>query len=150
MNDARQKDEQDRNLESEVKALSSHYPRRQLSPGDYERWLSDYAGDLETLAASDVRLACAIWRQGESKKMPTPGELKAACNRLHSIEQAARVIEPPPRYVPSPEEHRRVSDGFARLAESFTANRMDFRQLARRSARDASRPSRAPMAAQAN
>jgi hypothetical protein len=82
---------------SEIKALSSHYPKRARSTADEERWLMDWATDLSGFDPRDIRLVCAQWRSGESNRMPTPGELVSKCRTLVKPELARRVEPPPER-----------------------------------------------------
>ena len=107
---------------AEIKALSSHYPRRQLGMADQARWLSDYAEDLGCLSAADVRLACSVWRRGEKAKMPAPGELLALCRRMMDARPVPMRIappDPPPQYS---DEHRaKMQTALRALAEEITA-----------------------------
>ena len=120
----------------EIKALSQHYPRRQLSAADQVRWFEDYANDLSDAGfdATDVRIACANWRTSEEKSMPTPGQLLAYCRKVFRPERVAALIEPPPqRARVSLEERARVKRMLEDLAVDLrrTGN-VDFRKLARR------------------
>lgn len=68
----------------EIKALSLHYPKRQLAAADLFRWLEDFANDLSAYSPADVRTVCAMWRQGEGhpQRMATPAELASMCRKL--------------------------------------------------------------------
>lgn len=116
-------DERERMIATEISALSSHYPARKLSQGDRARWLDDFVSDLAGYDERDVRLACAMWRKSEAKKMPTPGELLAICYKV--IPARAVAVLPPPKREEAvySEEHkaemrRRLTD----LAEELAAN----------------------------
>lgn len=101
---------------SEIKALSNHYPRRQLAAADHARWLTDYAQDLAGFDAMDVRLACHMWRASEEKHMPTPGELIAKCNKVvRPGRGGVQTIEPPQRAVPSEADREYVWAGLKQL-----------------------------------
>lgn len=118
----------------EIRALSLHYPRRQLSPKDQLRWLEDYADDMGGYRPMDVRLACAQWRQSEARGMPTPGELITKCRAMVSPDRITRQAPERPRV--SPEERARVGEMMRAWAAERRAgegvNRMDFRRLSRR------------------
>lgn len=102
-----------------------------MAPGDYERWLLDYAEDLSAFSISDVRLACAMWRQGEHRRMASPGELMATCRRMTAaLPRPHHEPEPEPRVPRDPA----VYEGFRKLIADLGrgSNRMDFKRLARR------------------
>jgi hypothetical protein len=84
--------------------LSSHYPRRQLSPQDQLRWLEDYADDLGHCSPADIRLVCAQWRQGDNKRMPSPGELLAKRMKYVSLPSGPHYSDAPAYEYPL--EHR--------------------------------------------
>jgi hypothetical protein len=119
----------------EIKGLSLHYPRRQLSQQDFARWLEDYANDLAVFSPADIRLACIQWRQSDARRMPTPGELIAKVNSMRGDRSGSRYIEPPrPRVVKTAEERESVRKGFEDLIAQLSrgGNAMDFNRLARR------------------
>lgn len=106
----------------ELKALSQHYPRRQLSASDQVRWFEDYAADLAHAGfdAMDVRVACTNWRTSPEKHMPTPGQLLAYCRRVFRAPTSQAVAALPGQRDFQPvEKHDWVSRGLRELAETM-------------------------------
>lgn len=118
--------------------MSLHYPRRQLAPADFERWLDDYVDDLTRngFDAVDVRIACRNWRDGDTRKMPTPGELLAYCRSVFRAErhQGYGQVQALPRREPEPnlplEEAQQLMRGLAASLKGRSA--LDLKALARR------------------
>lgn len=117
---------------NEIKALSAHYPRRTMAAGDMARWLTDYAESLTEAGfdATDVRIACRNWRDGEASRMPTPGELLAYCRKVFRPENVRPAPAlPAPRPI-SAQERAEVQAGLKAL--SATLRMPNLRDLARR------------------
>lgn len=99
------------------------------------RWFEDYASDLMGggYTPSDVRLGCAIWRQGENKRMPSPGELLAICHKVTGERRVAEVLPVPPAPPRiSREERAMVADMMQRSAGTLQGvGRIDFKRLGR-------------------
>lgn len=65
----------DTDIMNELEALEAHCRAPIMDVGRRALWAKTWCEDLGEFPIAAIRLACRTWRQGDSQKFPTPGQL---------------------------------------------------------------------------
>lgn len=71
-----------REIIEEIEALTVHCRPPIMSVEQRSRWQWDWARDLAKYPLEDIQSAFRQWRQGESQKFPTPGQMIPILERM--------------------------------------------------------------------
>lgn len=87
-----------------LEALAIHCRAPLMDVESRARWMRDWCEDLKQFPGDAIRAATARWRQGESGKFPTPGQLLPLVRAASPQAPQAGVIDTRAWFWPSEEE----------------------------------------------
>jgi len=77
-----------------IEALAVHCRPPLMSVEDRTRWLRGWVEDLGEYTIEAVNHACRKWRQGESAKFPTPGQLLPLVRSVAKVDNSGGKVHP--------------------------------------------------------
>ena len=89
----------------QIEALAVHCRPPLMSVDHRSLWLRTWCEDLAEFPAEAIRVGCRSWRQGDSTKFPTPGQLLPLVRKAAAPQRApAPERAPHPAWTPISDE----------------------------------------------
>ncbi len=76
-----------------LESLAVHCRPPLMSVEDRSRWMLDWCSDLAKFPIEPIRTACTRWRQGDSTRFPTPGQLLPLVRSVMPVEGKGEKAE---------------------------------------------------------